>query len=234
MADSAPLIGNPDIIEHGEISVTTRPSRPPKLFKILRILTLVLSTLTLILIITNYIILGVAPFWNSYWQSRVNGKVIGWIIASFIASLINAFINISVLINIVSDTTFAVGTIVSMVRWIDNMPFDNCNNQYHWRDRTPIPPHPKCKDWKLALNIIMGFTAAFGILLATSYVCLLLLRVYEVLKTKFWTKSSWSIPTGEITWTINLNVITDGHERTYGLSAGAKSGSKAAHGPVHL
>ncbi|PPQ93419.1 hypothetical protein CVT25_004491 [Psilocybe cyanescens] len=198
------------------------------------ILTLVLSTLTLTLIITNSIILKHAPFWDTYWQRRVNRRVIGWFIASVIASLISVRVNVPVPINIVTDLTFSVGTIVSMVRWIGKMPYDDCHSRYKWQDKTTISPHPKCKDWKLILNIIMGFTAAFGILLATSYVCLLLLRVYEILKTKFWKKSSWSIPTGEITWTIRLNVINEGNERIYGLTAGARSESSDSCGPVHL
>ncbi|PPQ90021.1 hypothetical protein CVT25_009661 [Psilocybe cyanescens] len=129
------------------------------IFKTTRqILTLVLSTLALILIITNSVILKHAPFWDTYWQRWVNPRVVGWVS--------NARVNVPVLINIVADLTFAVGTIISMVRWIGKMPYDDCHSRYSWQDKTTIPPHPKCKDWKLVLNIIMGFTAAFGILLA--------------------------------------------------------------------
>lgn len=65
---------------------------------------------------------------------------------------------------------------------------------------------------------------------SASYILLLLIRAYKVVKGKSWK----GIPTGEITWTVSLNVLADGNERTYGFSVGAKSDSRAAHGPVHL
>lgn len=88
------------------------------------------------------------------------------IIASLVASIVNVIVNVPALINVPSDFTFAVGTIVSMVRWIGHMPYNDCYSRRRWQDNTTIPPHPKCKEWKLILNIVMGFTAAFGILLA--------------------------------------------------------------------
>lgn len=79
MAESAPLLNVSNASEHDELTVATRPSRTPRFFKILRIFTLVLSTLTLVTIIANFIILNHAPFWDAYWQKRVNREVIGWV-----------------------------------------------------------------------------------------------------------------------------------------------------------
>ncbi|KAH9478654.1 hypothetical protein JR316_0009111 [Psilocybe cubensis] len=236
-SESAPLLSDHDASPADDYS---RPingdariaSRLQRYAKILRVSGLVLSILGLVLIIAFIVLVKIAPLSNSSWRYRAEENVIGWYIASVITAIIILCAPLPALVSFANDVTFLVGFIVSSVQWIDSMPLSDCNGQYDWRTKKWTPPHPKCKDYQLIINIIMGFVAAFGILLATSYALLLVIRVYNVFRSKSWRSK---LPgSGEITWTVSLNVLTDGHERTYGFSVGAKADSKPTQGPVHL
>ncbi|KAH9478652.1 hypothetical protein JR316_0009109 [Psilocybe cubensis] len=198
--------------------------------KIIRVAGLILSTFIIILIIAILILLDVAPF--STWRNHTDGAVMKWYIASAITAIIILCAPLPALLSFASDVVFLVGTIVCSVWWIDFMPLSACRGIYDWRTKKWAPPHPKCKDYQLAINIIMGFVAAFGILLATSYALLLLIRVYNVFKSKVW-RSKFP-GSGEISWTFSLNVLTDGHERAYGFTVAAKADSKPTQGLVRL
>ncbi|KAH9478653.1 hypothetical protein JR316_0009110 [Psilocybe cubensis] len=229
-SESAPLLNEHDTstIPDSDLPPTNArlSSRLRRYAKIIRVAGLILSIFIVILVIAKLILLKISPI-SSYLRSITEQKVIGWYIASAITAIIIICTPLPSLLSFTSDFVLLVGTIVCSVRWIKHMPLRACMGRYDPPTREWLPPHPKCKDYQLAINIIMGFTATFGILLAISYALLIIIRVYNVFKFK--------LPgSGEIRWTVSLNVLEDGHERTYGFTVGAKADSKPTQGPVHL
>jgi hypothetical protein len=206
--------------------------------RILIIITLVLSTLTVALLIANYIIVRHAPFGWYTWDAQEASKTLAiFLFVSLVFSVINILANFPILLNIIVDVVLAAGVIQWVVRLLIAFPDSNwCRIQYPYPrpgypTPEPIPPHPKCEDWKLVVKILTGIAGGFGGIIGVIYVGLLVLRSIAIFRTKFWKRPlAWTFPTGKISLEISLKVLKQESATTGNVG---QSGS-GVHGPVYL
>lgn len=64
------------------------------------------------------------------------------------------------------------------------------------------------------------------------YIALAVIRVIAILKTRFWRRSTWSLPGGEITFQVSLKLR--GQERVASVEQGEDVGPSTGRGPVYL
>jgi len=247
MAESAPLldgidentahIGNND--EDIEIQNLPAKQTRPAYFKVLTIVTLILSVISVGLLIAGCIIAKYAPIGWYTWLAREASETLAiWIFVSVIFSFINVLVNFPMVLNMVVDVVLASGIIASVVRLFEEFPGSNwCQIERGWPrpgnpNPAPVYPHPKCEHWKLVVKILMGIAGGFAIIIAAIYLVLLLLRTIVIFRTKFWKSFrplALSFPTGTISFEISLKLL----KPETGQSAEA-SGSQAGHGPLYL
>ncbi|KDR77866.1 hypothetical protein GALMADRAFT_138035 [Galerina marginata CBS 339.88] len=205
-------------------------------FKKLIIISLVLSTLTVAILIANYIIINQSPFIHTRWGTQQSSRALA--IIAFVVVIVSAFnvlVKIPNLLNVILDIVVAVCLIEWTFGLIASFPSgDWCTP---WGSGPNQQPDPKCEDWKLTVIIILtGIAAGLGAILGIIQISLLVLRSAAIFRTKFWKiPAAWSIPTGKISFQISLKVVeeeggtTGGRE---GQSTNASSGS--GHGPLYL
>jgi len=208
---------------------TPASTRFRSLFKVLAIITLILSFLTLALIITNYIILGTSALRNSnWWSARYESNQLGKvIIPSLIFAVINVVFNFPILLNVVVDITLAACIIPRIVRLIDVFPDRNWCLWYGY----PTPqPDPKCEQWKLVVAVLIGVILGLSLLICVIYLIQLGFRTVAIYRSKIWKKPlSHTFPSGEIILQVKLRVL---NQESGGRSVEAGAGSE--HGPVYI
>ncbi|KAF8812030.1 hypothetical protein BYT27DRAFT_6430750 [Phlegmacium glaucopus] len=209
MAESSPLLddSNGDLDDNFEAQ-TNVPigSHFKRLIQNLIIISLILSALTFILLIANYVIIKrVAPFTSGdyiYQRAEHSSKEL----AKFVFLLHDTF----------PDSYW-------------------CRIQIGYPNPGENLPHPKCNDWKSAVTILMGIAASFGGIVGLIHVALLVLRSVAILRTKFWKRPLASIfSTGQISLKISMNILsresaTTGN--TQDVGQGAEAGGR---GPLYL
>ncbi|KDR69011.1 hypothetical protein GALMADRAFT_145755 [Galerina marginata CBS 339.88] len=211
------------------------PARRTSTFKKLIIISLVLSTLTVAILIANYIIINHAPFIRTRWGTQQSSRALA--IIAFVVVIVSAFnvlVKIPNLLNVIFDIVLAVCLIEWTFGLIASFPSgDWCTP---WGSGPNQQPDPKCEDWKLTVIILTGIAAGLGGILGIIQISLLVLRSAAIFRTKFWKiPAAWSIPTGQVSFQISLKVVgeeggtTEGRE---GQGTDARSGS--GHGPIYL
>ncbi|KAF8812031.1 hypothetical protein BYT27DRAFT_7183188, partial [Phlegmacium glaucopus] len=138
-----------------------------RLIQSLIIITLILSALTLLLLIANYVILKrVAPIPSPDYRSQrieySSKELAKFVLVSLVFSTINVLVDLPILLNLIVDIVLAACLIPRVFLLLDTLP------DSYW---CPIPngypypypyPHQKCKDWKSVVTILMGIAASFG------------------------------------------------------------------------
>jgi hypothetical protein len=84
-------------------------------------------------------------------------------LVSLVFSTINVLVVFPILLNLIVDIVLTATVFPSVFFLIDTLPDSSwCQIQHQF----PIPgdrlPHPKCKDWKSAVTILMVIAATFG------------------------------------------------------------------------
>lgn len=85
---------------------------------------------------------------------------------SLVFSIINVLVNFPILLNIIVDIVLTACIIPRVFSFFDAIPgtgnLDWCQPQRRYPSPEPIPPHPRCEDWKLIVKIVMGIATGFG------------------------------------------------------------------------
>ncbi|KDR69470.1 hypothetical protein GALMADRAFT_145508 [Galerina marginata CBS 339.88] len=242
MAESAPLLEERHEELEGQTNAPSERTPPrPVYFKILTIITVGLSAVTLGLLIANHIIIRNAPFTGFYWSTLdANVGLEQFVLVSLIFSIINLLVNFPIPLNMIVDIVLAPAMISWAVRLIIAFPNGWCRelNRYPGPGMPyPYPEtDPKCKDWELVAKILTGVVAGLGGILGLVYIILLILRGVALFRSKFWKKPiGLNFPSGQISLEISLKFLRQeggATENTVGQTAEASSSS--GHGPVYL
>jgi len=206
--------------------------------RILIIITLVLSTLTVALLIANYIIVRHAPFGWYTWDAQEASKTLAiFLFVSLVFSVINILANFPILLNVIVDVVLAPGIITWVFNLIDGFPDSNWCSPGRPRPGRPVPmpapqPHPKCADWKLVVQILMGIAAGLAGIVGVIYLGLLVFRSIAIFRTKFWKRPvAWTFPTGQLSVEVSIKLLKQQSEN---VGQSAEASSSSGHGPVHL
>ncbi|KDR77869.1 hypothetical protein GALMADRAFT_224324 [Galerina marginata CBS 339.88] len=234
MAESAPLLEERHEELAGQFNAPSQSTPTPVYFRILKIITVGLSAVTLGLLLVNHIIVRYAPFTGYYWNTLEASVALGQLaLVSLIFSIINPLVNFPTLLNLIIDIVLAHAIFSSVNRLLNAFPTEWC------RDRYPNPypePNPKCKDWELAMKVLIAVAAGLGAILGLVYISLLVLRAVAVFRSKFWKRPiALNFPTGQISLEISLKFLRQeggATENTMGRSTEASS--PPSHGPLHL
>jgi hypothetical protein len=236
MAEATPLLA--DIDENtahidDEFEKTPASAHFKRLIRVLTIIAVVLSAVTVALLIANYIIFRHAPLRYYNWDAKDATKKLGtFMFITLVLSVINVFVNLPILLNIIVDIILAAGIIPRVIRLIRSMSTNWCKRGYI-RPGIPAPePHPKCEDWKLVVKILMGTAAGLGIIVFAIYLGLLILRSIALIRTKFWKRpATWTFPTGQLSFEVSIKLLK---QETGNVGQSAEAGPSSGHGPLHL
>jgi hypothetical protein len=84
-------------------------------------------------------------------------------LVSLIFSIINFLVDVPILLNLIVDIVLTATVFPSVFFLLDSLPDSFwCQIRFNYPYPGENLPHPKCKDWKLAVTILMGTAATFG------------------------------------------------------------------------
>ncbi|PPQ79468.1 hypothetical protein CVT26_007711 [Gymnopilus dilepis] len=173
MAETTSLLAD---VDSTSLLSQTAESKPASQYfkgirKLLSIIAVVSSIISIGLLVSNLIIIGNAQFsWNPWWTQQKSKQLIFVMIPSIVFSALNIFVTIPILLSMVVDGVLAGYVIARVVGFIESFPDSSwCQTRYNYPGRTPIPPPAGCGHWKLVSTVLMGITAGFSILIAYVY-----------------------------------------------------------------
>ncbi|PPQ77948.1 hypothetical protein CVT25_015423 [Psilocybe cyanescens] len=238
MAESAPLLDQSHS-ENANDFTSSETARSSAILRILKFTTLVLSVVTLALLIANNIVIRNAPFGYYTWgASNATTQLAIYIFVSVIFSVINIAVVLPILINFIVDVVLASGVLAWAIDLVTSLPTEDWCKRYNYppgyppSPPEPIPPHPKCEELKLTVRWLMVIAGSLGGIVGVVYIALAVIRVIAILKTRFWRRSTWSLPGGEITFQVSLKLR--GQERVASVEQGEDVGPSTGRGPVYL
>ncbi|KAH9477768.1 hypothetical protein JR316_0009997 [Psilocybe cubensis] len=205
-------------------------------FKYLSAATIYLSIFALILLLASLIIVSISsPLGETHgWQYLATFRLLTisvLMIVSLAVSTVYIYVDCPTLLGIIVNGTLLRYYTIQLDGFHAIYPWQSlCMPYRHYPmypggPRDPFPPviypHPACKDWKLALKILMGIAAGAAILVGLIYLYILLVLLR---KSRFWRRETWTIPPGtHVSLSFSL-------KRT---STAAPS-SEPEHGPIYI
>ncbi|KDR84674.1 hypothetical protein GALMADRAFT_133918 [Galerina marginata CBS 339.88] len=186
-------------------------------FKTLTTTTLVFSALTLILLITNFVLLKYGQY-NYTRRAIPTVEMLGlFMFVSLTFSVINVLVDLPIILNFVVDIVVTTVTIIWAVRVLYEVPWVVHSDLLGLSGACP-------RFFHLKLNVDLSSYSAL-------YIALLALLLFS---TKFWKRPlSLNLPNGKVTLEINLKYIKRGSVTT-GDGQTAEDSSVSGHGPLYL
>ncbi|KDR78793.1 hypothetical protein GALMADRAFT_244346 [Galerina marginata CBS 339.88] len=243
MAESTPLLDDTDEVgprivndNEAQANFPAEQTHAPAYFKILIVINLIVSAITLALVIANYIVIKPASFGYFYkaWNARESSKTLGiWIFVSLIFSVINVLVNFPILLNVIVDVVLSAGIIASVFGLVNVFPDSSWCRKYDPGNPRPgpFPVDPKCAhEILVVVKILTGTAVGFGAIVGLVYLVLLILRSIAIIRTNFWKKPlALTFPTGQLTLEISLKLLRQESATTQSAEA-----SGSGHGPLYL
>ncbi|KAF8812027.1 hypothetical protein BYT27DRAFT_7160291 [Phlegmacium glaucopus] len=238
MAESSPLLddsnGNLDDNFEAQTNVPVG-NRFKRLIQNLIIINLILSAITVPSLIANYLIIKFAPFGFYTWGAQNSSKQLAMFMSvSLVFSIINVLVDFPILLNLIVDIVLTASVFPRVFSLLDTLPNSAwCQIQIGYPNPGENLPHPKCKDWKSVVTILMGIAAAFGGIVGVIYVALLVLRSVAILRTKFW-KRPLTFSAGQTSFEISMSSLRQESATTENIQDVRQGVEAGGHGPLYL
>ncbi|KAE8440503.1 hypothetical protein EG329_007414 [Mollisiaceae sp. DMI_Dod_QoI] len=175
----------------------------PRTRKMLSILILIASAITIILIApTRILVIKLGSF--NYFHGELlfyTMQLLFLMMSTSALATINLIWNFPIFLNIIFDVYIIYQICVRMLV-LPALP-----NEYWCRPINPPPifRKPECDAKLLALQILLGFVIGLASVVALGHLVLLVLRNIAVERTKFWRRTgAWPFPPGQITCEVSI------------------------------